>query len=71
MSPSDYLLERRIARAKILLATTDESISSISSRFCFSSRSHFSSRFTAMVSMSPSEYRRRYRIGPRKDSGKD
>lgn len=52
-----YLLKRRLEQAKILLRTTQESISDIGYKLQFSSVSYFGSVFHRAVGMSPSEYR--------------
>ncbi len=60
-SPYAYLMTRRIERAMALLRRGDLSVTEV----CFvvggSSLGTFSTRFTELVGMSPSEYRRRAR----------
>lgn len=58
MAPYQYLLERRIERAKILLAQTDLPIAEISYRLGFSSQSHFSAMFRRLTAVTPSTYRK-------------
>ena len=58
IAPYRYLLERRIARAKILLRSTSETIASIATQLGFPSHSRFSQVFFRYVGLSPSQYRR-------------
>lgn len=57
-SPINYLIRRRIAESKALLASTDYSLSEISGMMGFSSPSYFSQSFHKLESLSPTEYRR-------------
>lgn len=57
ISPIQYLNKTRVKNAKILLESTNYSISEISRFTGFSSQSFFSQRFKEMTSFSPSEYR--------------
>ncbi|MDN6195357.1 MAG: AraC family transcriptional regulator [Atopostipes suicloacalis] len=57
ISPIQYLNETRIKNAKILLESTNYSISEISRFTGFSSQSFFSQRFKEISSFSPSHYR--------------
>lgn len=57
MSPIEYLLTKRLTEARKLLATTDLSISQISSIVGFGTSSYFSQYFKKSVGISPSEYR--------------
>lgn len=59
ISPIQYLNETRIKNAKILLESTNYSISEISRFTGFSSPSFFSQRFKEMTSLSPSQYRKK------------
>ena len=61
---SEYVLNERIARAKMLLADSGLSIAKISGQLGFCSRSHFTARFTAKEGISPSEYRRIHGVAP-------
>jgi AraC-like DNA-binding protein len=58
-TPHAYLLERRIAAAKIALRDTDRPLNEISKRLGFSNASHFSRLFSRYSGASPSEYRSR------------
>jgi len=55
--PATYLMTRRIERAKTLLRTTDMPVTEICLEVGFRSLGSFSSRFSDVVGMSPSEYR--------------
>lgn len=57
LSPIDYLNQTRIKNAKILLKSTNYSISEISRFTGFSSQSYFSQRFKKGTSLSPRQYR--------------
>lgn len=57
-TPYQFVLDRRIQRAKTLLATTFESVTDISAAVGFSSPSHFATTFKARVGVTPSAYRR-------------
>lgn len=57
LSPIDYLNQTRIKNAKILLKSTNHSISEISRFTGFSSQSYFSQRFKKTTSLSPRQYR--------------
>jgi AraC-like DNA-binding protein len=56
-TPGRYLTMRRIERAKDLLRSANLTVTEICMLVGFSSLGSFSSRFTALVGMSPSQYR--------------
>ena len=58
-SPYGYLMTRRIERAMALLRRGDLSVTAVCSAVGCSSLGTFSSRFTDLVGMPPSAYRRR------------
>lgn len=58
-SPYSYLMTRRIERAMALLRRGDRSVTETCFEVGFSSLGTFSTRFTELVGMSPSEYRTR------------
>ncbi|MBH3429138.1 helix-turn-helix domain-containing protein [Pseudomonas alkylphenolica] len=58
VTPYQYILSRRIARAKILLAHTSDAIDSIGYECGFSSASQFSQAFSRCVGLSPSSFRK-------------
>lgn len=57
-SPYSYLMTRRIERAMALLRLTDQSVTEICFAVGCSSLGTFSTRFTELVGVSPSAYRR-------------
>lgn len=57
LPPHQYMLERRIDRAKMLLSETQLPIAEISYRLGFSSQSHFTATFRRLVAMTPKAYR--------------
>ena len=58
-SPYSYLMTRRIERAMALLRRGDLSVTEVCFAVGCSSLGTFSTRFTELVGVSPSEYRRR------------
>ncbi|MCV7161484.1 helix-turn-helix transcriptional regulator [Mycolicibacterium brisbanense] len=56
-TPHQFILDRRIARAKHLLCNTEQSITEISSAVGFSTHSHFTTAFKKRVGMTPAAYR--------------
>jgi AraC family transcriptional regulator len=56
-SPHKYVLERRLRRAQELLRASNRSLSEIAYGLGFSSQSHFSTVFHALVGESPSRFR--------------
>ncbi len=61
-SPHQYVLARRIERARELLRDTDLPIVDVALSSGFSSQSHLSNWFLRMVGVSPATYRKQ---GPR------
>lgn len=57
LSPNQYLLERRVERAKRMLAETRCPIADISLRVGFASQSHFTSTFRRLTGATPRVYR--------------
>ncbi len=57
-SPYSYLMTRRIERAMALLRRGDQSVTEVCFAVGCSSLGTFSTRFTELVGMPPSEYRR-------------
>jgi AraC family transcriptional regulator len=53
-----YVLERRLEKAKELLAATDESIVEIALRTGFSSQSHLATAFRKLTGFTPKQYRK-------------
>jgi AraC family transcriptional regulator len=61
MPPYRYVTERRIRRAEIFLAEADRSIADIALAVGFSSQSHFTTKFSRFLSLTPNAYRARHR----------
>ena len=57
MGPQEYLIQTRIARAKILLANPDLRIMDIAPQVGYEDPLHFSKAFHKCCGMSPKEYR--------------
>jgi AraC-like DNA-binding protein len=58
--PGAYLMTRRIERAKTLLRTTGKPVTEICLDVGFRSLGSFSARFTEVVGMAPTAYRREH-----------
>ena len=58
-SPHQYVLSRRLERAKQLLRNTDAPVVEVALASGFSSQSHLSNWFVRLVGVSPAAYRRR------------
>jgi AraC family transcriptional regulator len=58
VSPSDYLVRRRVQRTMELLTGTDLSLAEIALAVGFPDQSHCSRRFRKHVGIGPREYRR-------------
>jgi AraC family transcriptional regulator len=56
-TPHQFLIRRRIRRARWLLSDTDDSITDISAAAGFSTPSHFATTFKQHVGVTPSAYR--------------
>ncbi len=56
-TPHQYLLDRRIDRAKSLLMTTTQTVTEISSAVGFTTPNHFATAFRRRVGVTPSGYR--------------
>ncbi len=63
-SPYSYLMTRRVERAMALLRRGDVSVTEACFDVGFSSLGTFSTRFTELVGMPPSEYRARAAASP-------
>lgn len=62
-SPQAYLSECRLATARSLIETTDDTIAAISAEVGFESLSHFTTLFTQRYQVSPARYRQARRRG--------
>lgn len=57
-TPHAYILQTRIERAKILLATTQLPINTIAAQTGFNTQNHFAAAFRSSVGCTPSQFRR-------------
>lgn len=58
--PYRYIIETRIAAAKTLLKTTEETVLSVAGRVGYESQSHFTAVFKRETGQTPSAYRRKH-----------
>ena len=58
-TPYQYVLERRLAQATTLLATTDLSINAVALTVGFASQSHLTATFRRVVGCTPKALRQR------------
>lgn len=63
LSPAAHHSQRRIERAQDLLRATNLSVTEVCHAVGYSSLGSFSSRFRAVVGVSPSDFQRRYASG--------
>ncbi|WP_239092007.1 AraC family transcriptional regulator, partial [Streptomyces sp. SID14478] len=68
-TPTEYLLRRRIARAKSLLTTTDLTVSAVGRRVGYDDPAYFSRLFTLRVGTPPSRFRHEQAAGAVQDRG--
>lgn len=61
ITPVEFISRARLARAAVLLATTDEPVGGIAGRCGFTSQSYFGRRFRQRYGQTPREYRERAR----------
>lgn len=57
--PHRYIMQRRIERAKVLLAATRLSVAEVSHQTGFSSQSHFTTQFRKAIGVTPKQFRER------------
>lgn len=57
VAPYQYILQRRIMRAKWLLRTTDDTVTAIALQVGFSSQSRFTQIFAQLAGSTPTAYR--------------
>lgn len=60
LSPTDYVLSRRIEHAQRLLTQTDRGIAEIGAELGFCDQSHFTKRFRRVTGLTPLSYRKRF-----------
>ena len=58
MTPRAYVESRRIARARTLIETTDQSLAEIAAQTGFSSQSRLTTAFRRVAGITPAAYRR-------------
>jgi AraC family transcriptional regulator len=56
-SPHQYILEKRVERAKVLLKTTELSLVEIASQVGIATQSHFTTVFHRVTGVTPREFR--------------
>jgi AraC family transcriptional regulator len=56
-TPHDYVMDRRVARARMLLQSTDLGLSSIAAACGFSSHAHMSTAFRRRLGVRPTAFR--------------
>ncbi len=56
-APYDYIVDRRLSRARRLIGTTDEGLAAIAYRTGFSSQAHMASSFRKRLGLAPSAFR--------------
>jgi len=56
-SPHQYVIRRRVERARLLLATTDRPLAFIAQEVGFASGSHLARHFRRLLGVPPSDYR--------------
>ncbi|CAM3716939.1 helix-turn-helix domain-containing protein [Marinicrinis lubricantis] len=62
MNVTDFILSKRIVMAKEQLVTTDENIEVIASHCGFESTSYFYKTFKRITGITPTEYKKKYRV---------
>lgn len=60
MSPKHYLQRKQLQVAKWLLRSSRSSVGSIAKQCGFSSHGHFTSTFSRLITLSPTQYREKY-----------
>ena len=58
LSPMEYVRERRLARAREMLASTETSIAEIALKCGYCSQAHMTATFSRVIGISPARYRR-------------
>jgi AraC family transcriptional regulator len=61
-APHRYMMERRVERAKEMLAASDQSVTQIAHACGFASSQHMATVFRKVVGTTPTEYRRQRRL---------
>jgi Transcriptional regulator containing an amidase domain and an AraC-type DNA-binding HTH domain len=58
VSPHRFLIERRVARARLLLADSHLSVAEVALMLGFADQSHFTEHFRRLTGITPARYRR-------------
>jgi AraC family transcriptional regulator len=58
ITPCNYLLQRRVERAKVMLSTTDLALSTVADACGFHHSAHFAKSFSRLVGKTPTRFRR-------------
>lgn len=61
LSPQEYIIHRRLSRARDMLVETEESVAQIAAQTGFSSQAHLSTAFKKRLGLSPGRYREAFR----------
>jgi AraC family transcriptional regulator len=59
LSPYQYVIQQRLAKAQELLKTTDQSIVEVAIKSGFANQSHLTTVFQKILSITPKKYRDR------------
>ena len=61
LPPQEYIIHRRLSRAREMLVETEESVAQIAAQTGFSSQAHLSTAFKKRLGLSPGRYREAFR----------
>jgi transcriptional regulator GlxA family with amidase domain len=64
LSPMEYVVVRRVERAKAMITSTRESLADVAVACGFADQSHLNRRFRDHIGMSPGQWRRSTRVQP-------
>ncbi len=67
-APQEFIISRRIARARELLASSDKTVGEIAAAAGFSSQAHLSTAFKKRLGLSPAAYRAAFAAAPQTDN---
>lgn len=62
VTPQEYVMNRRITKAKYLLTQTKLPIEQVAERLCFCNASHLVRRFKEQEGITPAKYRKYYSV---------
>ena len=63
LAPRALITRKRLDRAKVLMATTNEPLNQIALACGFADQSHFTNRFRRLMGVTPTAWRRDHRAG--------